>query len=328
MDAAVPRLLARYLLLVLALLVLNFTLPRLLPGSPLSGGAEAGADLPLPAATRAQLRTAYRLDEPIADQFATYLDDLVHGDLGWSIARPAPVRDLILDRLPWTVGLLATSLLLSAILGTALGLLAGWTAGGRGDHLLRALAGLLAAMPEFLIAVGLLAVFAVGLGWFPLTGGRTLFSDGSGGFLGDARDIAWHLTLPAIALVLTGSSAFLLLARDTTAGVRTEPWLVVARGKGLPERQVVRRHALPNLAPPLMTFFGLRLGAILGGALVVERVFNLPGLGLLAFQAIRARDYPVLQALFLVSAFGMLICQFGIDVLVLRATRCRGDRGG
>jgi peptide/nickel transport system permease protein len=325
MDAAFLRLLGRYLLLALALLVLNFALPRLLPGSPLSGGTEASADLPLPESTRAQLRDAYQLEDPLTAQFTAYLGDLARGDLGWSISRPAPVRALILDRLPWTVGLLATALVLSALFGIAFGLLAGWTAGGRGDQFLRAVAGLLAAIPEFLVAMGLLTIFSVGLGWFPLTGGRTLFAGSSSGFIDAVADIARHLTLPAIALILTSSSAFALLARDTAAGVRAEPWLAVAHGKGLPERHILRRHALPNLAPPLITFFGLRLGAIFGGALVVERVFNLPGLGSLAFQAIRTRDYPVLQALFLVSSLAMLICQFAIDVLLLRATTRQGD---
>jgi peptide/nickel transport system permease protein len=327
-GAATLRLAARYLALALALLVLNFALPRLFPGSPLSGGAGAGEDLPLPAATWARLRSDYHLDDPLVDQFRAYLGDLAHGDLGWSIARPAPVRDLILDRLPWTMGLLATALVVSAVIGTALGLLAGWSAGGAGERVLLTVAGALAALPEFLLAVGLSTVFAVGLDWFPLTGGRTLFAAGSGGFLGAARDVIWHLTLPAVALVLAGASGFLLLARDATAGLRAEAWLATARGKGLAEGAVLRRHALPNLALPLLTFFGLRLGAILGGALVVERVFNVPGLGLLAFEAIRARDYPVLQALFLVSGLGMLVCQFGIEVLTLRAARRAEDGRG
>jgi peptide/nickel transport system permease protein len=327
MRAATVRLLLRYLLLAAALLVLTFTLPRLLPGSPLAAGGEGSLDLPLPEATRRQLRDDYRLDRPLAEQFVAYLGDLARGDLGWSIARPAPVRDLILDRLPWTAGLLATALAIAAAVGTALGVAAGWSGGRFGGRVLPALAGALAAVPEFLVAIGLLAAFAIGLGWFPVMGGRTPFADGSRGFVAEAGDIARHLTLPALALVLTSASAFLLLARDTAAGVRNAPWLAMARAKGLPESRVVRRHALPNVALPLLTFFGVRLGAILGGALVVERVFNVPGLGQLAFQAIRARDYPVLQALFLVTGLGMLLCQFGVELLTLRFAR-RGSAVG
>jgi peptide/nickel transport system permease protein len=318
------RLLLRYLLLAVALVVLNFAIPRFLPGSPLAGGAEGGLDLPLSEATRAQLRTSYRLDRPLTEQFVAYLGDLAHGDLGWSIARPAPVLDLILDRLPWTVGLLATALIVSSVLGTALGIAAGWSASRAGGQIVVAVAGALAAIPEFLVAIGLLVFFAVGLGWFPLMGGRTLFTIGHGAWFAGARDIAWHLTLPAVALVVTSASGFLLLARNAAAGARTAPWLAAARGKGLPEGLVLRRHALPHLALPLLTFFGVRLGAILGGALVVERVFSVPGLGLLAFQAIRARDYPVLQALFLLSGLAMLLCQFGVDVIALRLARRRG----
>ena len=162
---------------------------------------------------------------------------------------------------------------------------------------------------------------AVGLGWFPLFGGQTVFAEHGGGLGGTLRhgiDIAWHLTLPATALIITGTSAFVLLARDATVRLRHEPWLVVARAKGLRERDIARRHALPNIALPLLTFFGLRLGGVLGGALVVERVFSVPGLGLLTYQAIRARDYPVLQAVFLMSSVGVLAVNLAVELLYLR----------
>lgn len=327
MGAKIVRLAARYALLAIALVLLNFALPRFLPGSPLSGSG-SGTDMPLPASTRDHLRGAYHLDEPLSAQFRAYLGDLVHGNLGWSISSPAPVRDLIVDRLWWTVGLVVTALIISALLGTTLGLIAGWSRGGVGDRLLLAVAGSLAALPEFLVAIGLLVGFAVSLGWFPLTGGKTLFADPGRGVLSETRDIVWHLTLPATALVLVTTSGFVLLARDTARGLQNEPWLAVARGKGLREREILRRHVLPNLALPLLTFFGLRLGAVLGGALVVERVFSLPGLGSLAFEAIQARDYPVLQALFLVSGIAMLICQFGLELLALHTARRRGASHG
>ena len=125
------------------------------------------------------------------------------------------------------------------------GLLAGWFAGGRGDRLIRSLAGALAAVPEFLVAIGLLLLFAIRLDWFPLYGGRTPFADPADGLVEEAADVVWHLTLPAAALVLTGAAGFLLLARDAATGVRREPWLTAARAKGLREREVVTRHAWP-----------------------------------------------------------------------------------
>ena len=326
MGTDLGRLLARYLLLGVGVLLLNFFIPRLLPGDPLTFSAGEGTDaaVPLSSVARARVRAYYDLDEPLDRQLVLYLGDLARGDLGWSIARPAPVSDLILDRLPWTLALLLVSLLLSAAVGTTLGLVAGWRPGRLRDRLLVATASALAAIPEFLVAIGLLLAFAVELGWFPLFGGRTAFADRDAGIPGLARralDVVWHLTLPAVALVLAGSSAFLVLARDATAGVRHAPWLAAARAKGLSERALARRHAMPNIAAPLLAFFGLRLGSVLGGALVIERVFGVPGLGLLGYEAIRARDYPILQAVFLLSSVAVLGANLLVDLASLRLTR-------
>ncbi len=319
------RLLVRYLILAVLVVLLNFFIPRLLPGDPLRSGGGEGLDaaVPLSTAATAQLRAYYHLDEPLVRQLALYVGDLAQGDLGRSIARPAGVSDLILDRLPWTLALLLGSLLISAVGGTLVGIVAGWLPGQLRDRLLVFVASALVAIPEFLLAIGLLLVFAVGLGWFPLFGGQTIFA-GDVGFLRSTLDVAWHLTLPATALVLAGISAFVLLARDATVGLRHEPWLTVARAKGLRERQIAWRHALPHITLPLLTFFGLRLGAVLGGALVVERVFSVPGLGLLAYEAIRGRDYPVLQALFLLASLGVLGANLFVELVYLRLDRRRG----
>lgn len=333
MRGDLPRLTTRYLLLAVAVILLNFFIPRLLPGNPLTGGAGDGLDVaaPLSGVAQDQLRAYYHLDEPMNVQLASYLSDLVQGDLGWSISRPAPVGALLVARLPWTLGLLLSALLISAVAGTALGVVAGWFPGRGRDRFLVSVTAALSAIPEFLIAIGLLLVFAIGLEWFPLLGGRSVFPDFGSGVAGLARqilDIGWHLALPATTLVLASAAGFLLIARDATAAVQREPWLVVARAKGLPERQVALGHVLPNIAFPLLTFFALRLGAVLGGALVVERVFSVPGLGMLAFEAIRARDYPVLQALFLLSSLGVLVVNFGTELVYLRLDRRRGPSHG
>ena len=333
MHVGLVRLLARYLTLALAVVLLNFFIPRALPGDPLSFGAGDGTDtaVPLPAAARERLRGYYHLDEPLGRQLTLYLGDLRRGDLGRSIARSGSVGGLIADRLPWTLGLLLVSLLVSAAAGTAAGVIAGWVPGRSRDRVLTSLAGGLAAIPEFLIAIGLLATFSARLGWFPLFGGQTVFADrdeGAGGMLRRALDITWHLTLPATALALAGAAAFLLLTREAIAGVRWAPWLTTARAKGLRERDVAMRHALPNVAIPLLTFFGLRLGSVLGGALVIERVFGVPGLGLLGYEAIRARDYPLLQALFLLSSLGVLAVNLLVDVVSLHLVSRRGPGRG
>jgi peptide/nickel transport system permease protein len=308
------RLLLRYASLVLAVLVLNFLLPRMLPGDPLDLSAPDGLGASASTLTsdaRARLRTTYHLDQPLAGQLVTYLGELTRGDLGWSISRDAPVGQLITDRLPWTLALILTSIVLAAGLGGAVGLVAAWNR-GRADLWLSSVSTVLAALPEVLVAMALLLLLAIGLRWFPLQGGRSAFAeDGLG-------DVLWHLTLPVLTLALATASGFMLLARASILGVVHEPYLAAARGKGLSETAVALRHAVPNAILPFLTLFAVRVGHVLGGALVVERIFSVPGLGLLAFEAIRGRDYPVLQAIFLVGSLGTLGAMLTLELVYRR----------
>jgi peptide/nickel transport system permease protein len=308
------RLLLRYACLALAVVALNFLLPRMLPGDPLdttaADGSGAGAST-LTTQARTRLRATYHLDQPLVAQFTAYVEDLARGDLGWSISRDAPVSQLIAERLPWTLSLILTALVLAAVLGGAVGLVSAWR-GGRADHWLTTSSTLLAALPEFLVAMTLILVLAVGLHWFPIQGGRSAFA-GNG-----LVDVLWHLSLPVLTLALATASGFMLLARGSVLGVRGEPYLVAARAKGLSETAVAVRHAVPNAVLPVLTLFAVRVGHALGGALVVERVFAVPGLGLLAFEAIRARDYPVLQAIFLLASLATLCAMFGLELLYYR----------
>jgi peptide/nickel transport system permease protein len=308
----VARLVARYGLLAMAVIILNFLLPRVLPGDPLDFADTSGlATSTLSADARAHLRATYHLDESLGAQLTAYLADLAHGDLGWSISRSAPVSELIGTRVPWTLGLVATAVVLAGVGGGGLGLLAAWR-GGRVGWLVVGAASALAALPEFLLAMALLLALAVGLRWFPLQGGQSPLADAS------PLDVVWHLTLPALTLVLATCGAFVLVARGAVLGVRDEPYLLAARARGLGEVQVALRHALPNALLPVLTLFGVRLGQVLGGAVVVERVFSVPGLGLLSVEAIRARDYPVLQAVFLLASLGVLLANFLLELVYRR----------
>ncbi len=320
---SIPLLIARYLMLAGIVVVLNFLLPRLLPGDPLAASLNGGLDVaaPISAADRARLSDYYHLNQPVSTQFREYLTGLMHGDLGWSMSHAHPVATLIVQRLPWTLGLMLSSLFLAAFIGTALGVATTWFGHGRGERTAVSFGAVVAALPEFLVAIFLLLIFAIGLNWLPLGGGKTVFHQPSSGLTGDVSrtlDVVTHMILPVLSLSLAGAAGFLLIARDATVGMRDASWLSLARAKGLRERDVVTRHLLPNVAMPLLTFFGLRLGAIFGGALVIEKVFNLPGLGQLAFQAVQARDYPVLQAVFLLSGLGVLLVNLCLELVYLR----------
>ncbi|GIW05958.1 MAG: ABC transporter permease [Dehalococcoidia bacterium] len=312
------RLAVRTMILLAAIVVLNFLIPRLLPGDPLdalaAGEHESGL-APLSAAARENLRQFYGLDRDLVGQFTHYLSSLARGDLGWSFAKRQPVRDLLAARLPWTLGLVGAAALSAALLGTALGLAAAWW-GGRVDHALVSLASSIEAIPDFLIGIGFLLVFAVGLRWFPLSGGRTAFEAGAPA----AIDTLWHLTLPYLALTLSSFAIFLLLTRHSTAETTRAPFVAVARAKGLRPRTVALRHVLPNALPPIANLLALRLGAVLSGAIVIERVYGVPGLGLLAFEAIRERDYPVLQSVFLLTGAAVVLATAAVDA-ILRAVR-------
>ncbi len=319
----IPILLGRYAILACLVILLNFLIPRFLPGDPLAASLNGGLDAaaPISATDRARLQDYYHLNQPVSSQFRVYVSDLMHGNLGWSISHSHPVGTLILQRLPWTLGLMLSSLVLAALIGTTIGIGATWFRGESVERGAVSLAAILAAMPEFLVAIMLLLVFAIGLNWLPLGGGKSVFAQYGSGISGDlARmsDVVTHMILPVLALSLAGAAGFLLISRDAVVGMRHAEWLSLARAKGLRERQIVVRHLLPNVAMPLLTFFGLRLGAIFGGALVIERVFDLPGLGQLAFQAVQSRDYPVLQAVFLLSGLGVLSANLCLELIYLK----------
>jgi len=321
----------RYAGLLAGLVVLNFALPRALPGDPLDGSAAGGmssATATLPAAAQAQLRAYYHLDQPILGQFTAYLSDLAHGNLGVSISRGTPVAQLIGERLPWTASLVLAAVVIAAVGGSLLGGLLAWK-GGRLDRAAVSAAAAVAALPELLIGIGLALVFAVTLRWFPLQGGQASFPE-SGGVNAFAllADRLLHLALPGLTLTLAGLAAFLLLARGAVAQVRGAPYIRVARAKGLPETTIAMRHAAPNAALPLLSYSATRLaqavgGATLGGAIVVERLYSIPGIGLLAFQSIQARDYPVLQAVFLLASLSILVVNLSADVLCQALERRR-----
>jgi peptide/nickel transport system permease protein len=290
--------------LVLALaLAVNFAIPRLAPGDPLQGiVGEAGAQLPL--AEQRAIIERVGLDQPIPVQFVRYLDQLAHGDLGFSYNKGRPVAELIADRLPFTLLLLGPAALAAAALGTVLGVRAAWKRGTRRDVGVLVAVLALDALPAFFLGTILLVVFAVQLAWFPVSSGippdLALFTvDGM-------LEMAQRLALPFVTLTLTGLAPFFLLARSSLLATLSEDYVLMARAKGCPVNTVVYRHALRPALLPVVTLFGLSLGFVLGGAVVVETVFSYPGLGRLTYDAVLAQDFPMLQGVFLVFTVGVV----------------------
>lgn len=301
---------SQYALVVWAAATLNFALPHLAPGDPvqyLYGGESLG----LAPELVDEIRQGYGLDRPVLAQYGAFWAGLLRGDLGVSVEHNRPVVDLLLEYLPWTVVLVGTSTVLALLLGVALGAWAAWHRGRRRDAAGVAAVLVLDSMPGFWIGMILIAVFAVTLGWFPSYGGAAI--DGSG--LAWLADAASRMVLPGLTLTIATFGGFFLLTRAAMVTVLDEPFVRLARAKGVPDRGVALHHALRNALLPVSTNVTLVLGSLLSGAVVVESVFAYPGLGRLIFEAVTARDYPLLQGAFLLVTLGVVAANVLADLI-------------
>ncbi len=306
------RNLVTYAIALLLVLAFNFLLPRMMPGDPLMAIYGEEALVQMTPELKANLVERFALDQPMWQQFGAYFGALFRGDLGYSYYYNAPAFEVILGRLPWTLLLVGLSLVLSTLLGIVLGIESGWRRGSKTDRSM--LAGLMAlnGFPDFFIGMVLLLVFGVTLGIFPLAGALTPYSGLSGGAL--LLDVLKHLALPLAALTLAHITGAYLLTRNTMITVVKEPYMLTARAKGLSQRVMKYRHAGRNSMLPVITRTGLWLGRVVTGALFVEIVFSYPGLGYLAYEALLARDYPIIEGVLLVVALFVLVANFLADL--------------
>lgn len=307
-----------YLVAVLLLVLLNFFLPRALPGRPLAALSDprsatyVGDDQ-----RRAAVQAYYRLDRPLAEQFGGYLSGLLHGDLGTSVRLNVPVSTLLAERLPWTLLLGATALVLATVAGLLAGIHSGWRRGRAADRGLFSLFISLENVPVFFLGSVAVYLFAVQLGWFPLSGARTPFSD-SWGLLRQALDVAHHLVLPA-ALLATQFAAFqYLVMRASMVGELGSEYLVFGRARGLRERRLKYRYAARNALLPAVSLLGVQLGLVVTAAIFVETIFVYPGLGRFMVESVAARDYPAIQGVFLLLAVIVLTANLVADLVYRR----------
>jgi len=294
------------------IITLNFLLPRMMPGDPLMAIYGNEALIAMTPQLKAELVERFALDKPLWQQFGAYLLALFRGELGYSYYYNAPVLTVILGRLPWTLLLVGTSLVLSTLLGIVLGIESGWRRGSRTDRIM--LTGLMSlnGFPDFFLGMLLLIIFGVTLGILPLAGALTPYSGLSGPAL--VLDVLKHLVLPMTALTLAHLSSGYLLTRNTMITVLKEPYMLTARAKGLSPRILKYRHAGRNSMLPVVTRTGIWVGRVVTGALFVELVFAYPGVGYLTYEALLTRDYPVIQGVFLLVAISVLAANFIVDL--------------
>ncbi len=265
------------------------------------------------ASLRDSLRAQYGLDHSALWRLWLYATSVLKLDLGWSVAFDRPVLSLIMERLPNTLLLMGSATLLSFILGTALGIVAGAKPGNLLDRALSSVSLALYAVPGFWLGLVLVLVFAVKLRWLPTSGLETIAS-GKQGFA-RALDIARHLVLPVASLGLIYLALFLRVMRSAMGEIWRMEFVTFAQSKGLSRARVVLRHVARNAALPLLTVLGLQSATMLGGSVVIESVFAIPGFGRLAQEAVAGRDTPLLMGIILVSAVFVTLVNLIVDLL-------------
>ncbi|WP_422096191.1 ABC transporter permease [Variovorax sp.] len=291
------------LALVLAVVVLNFVLVHAAPGDPVE--TIAGASGGMSAELMAELRTQYGLDRPLPVQLGVYLGKVLRGDLGYSYFFNLPVTQMIAERVPATLLLVLSSVLLAFIVGTALGVLSSRRPNGLLSQFITVLSLVGFAAPVFWIGIMLVILLASVFPILPVAGMRSI--DATGGGLADVLDVAHHLVLPTITLSLVYLAQYSRLARSSMLDVLGSDFIRTARAKGLAERVVLYKHALRNALLPVVTVLGLQFGNVLAGAILVETVFNWPGLGRLAFDSVLRRDYPTILGVLLFSSIVVVV---------------------
>ncbi|HEX6291218.1 MAG TPA: ABC transporter permease [Herpetosiphonaceae bacterium] len=312
------RRLGFYLLAAWASLTINFFLPRLIPGDPAST-IIAGSRGQLRPEQIQQLREALGLsDAPLIQQYFVYLSHVLRGDFGISFSSfPSPVTSVISTGLIWTVLLGGTALMISFLIGNLIGIIGSWRRGGLLDSTLPPLLVLIGAFPPFFLA--LMALFFLGLrmGWFPL---RHAYSDAlaPGWNLAFVGSVARHMLLPALTIVMVSIGGWVLGMRNTMIGVLAEDYITMAEAKGLSQREIMFRYAARNALLPSVTAFGMALGFVLSGQILIETIFSYPGLGYLLVKSVSSLDYPLMQGLFLMITLAVLAANFIVDVVYTR----------
>lgn len=306
LAAAVPA-----LLIILAGL---FLLLQLAPGDTVDAlvAQVGGADPTM----IEELRRYYSLDQSTSTRLGDYLWRLVHLDLGQSAIYGKPVADVIIERLPATLLLMASSLALAFAAGMVLGVIAALRVNGWPDTLISTLGLIFYATPSFWFGLMGIFLFSIYLGWLPAGGFGTVASGLTG--LAHVLDIARHLILPTVTLALIFLAIYLRIMRASMLEVSTQDFVRTARAKGLDDYRVVTRHVLRNALLPMVTLIGLQAGTMLGGSVVIESVFALPGLGRLAYESVMQRDLNTLLGVVFVSALLVIAVNFLIDLLYAR----------
>ena len=312
------RTIVLYAVTLWAVVTLVFLLPRLLPGDPLRQLDDPDStSFVYDASSREKVAAYYGLDRPLPEQYTAYVGGLVRGDFGWSISQNQPVAKLMRERMPWTLLLTGGALAVSSVISFMAGVTAAWNRNRLGDRALIVVLSAARAIPEYAIGAALLVAFAVTWRVLPQAGARTAFAEYASPWEA-VVDIGRHLVLPLTALTLGLTANKFLIVRNTVIATLGEDYMLLARAKGLSRRLLKYRHSARNALLPFVTALGVQAAFAVGGSLLVETVFNYPGMGTLVDRAVTGRDYPLLQGCFILLALVVLLANLLVELVYTR----------
>ncbi len=287
--------------LLLGIATVTFFIVHMAPGDPMDFYLEQRYDRNIDPELIELIRQKYGLDQPLHVQYVKWLGNLLQGDLGESFVHRRPVSALLAETIPYTLLLTVLALLVDALVGIFLGILSAVKQYSALDKTVTFSSLIIYSVPGFWLALMLVMVFSVHLGWFPTSQTRSFDYEFLSWF-GKLLDLAWHLVLPVFVLGIASAAGTARYMRSQLLEVLNEEYILAARARGLRERTVILKHAVRNALIPIVTIFGMSLPFLLGGAVVIETIFAWPGMGRLALSAVNARDYPVILATMMIAA--------------------------
>lgn len=312
----------KMLLTTLIVITIIFFVIRLMPGSPLDVLVQ---ELMInrgltydEALNQAASLIGIRLDEPILTQYFNYIGNLLQGDMGKSYRNQSvTVVYMISQRLPWTLFSVGISLIISFVIGVSLGMIVAYKRNTWLDHLLTNIAAVLDAVPGYLIAILLLLLLGTVLKWIPMSSMRGAVSPGiEAGFTWEfISDIFSHLFVPGLVYVLATVGNWMLRMKSNTLSTLGEDYVTVARARGLPDSRIITSYVGRNASLPVVTNFAISIGVLMGGSILIENIFTYQGIGLLLLQSVSARDYPLMQGVFIVTTIAVIVANFLADLL-------------
>jgi peptide/nickel transport system permease protein len=313
--AFILRRLFFYIVAIFVAITFNFLMPRLMPGDPVEAMfAAAGGRLP-PETLAAYQEMLGFVDAPLWQQYLQYLKSVITFDLGPSIMLfPTPVSEVLSNTLPWTVFLAGGASLVAIAFGCFIGLYASYNRGGFVDRFMPVFWQFVASMPQAVTALLIFFIFALTLSWFPLGFGFNPDLE-PGWSLEFIASVAYHAILPLVTLVLSMIATWVFTMRNAMVNVLGEDYIAMAKAKGLSSRRIMSHYAARNAILPVVTAVSMALGFAVAGQVFIETVFNYPGVGQLIIKAVAARDYPLMQACFLMIVLCVLIANFIADIL-------------